>query len=140
MNASYASATVIAQDTTEKDQRRYLIDALYTAYQSAKSALEVKFGITDENSPSTLSELVKRIQDGQFVLPEKYKDKPHYACTSYLRWRDPKTVEDKAGFDVAKAALKKARDAAERIITIKAPADGLTALEDFEAAQAPKAK
>jgi len=68
---------------------------------------------------------VKRIQAGLFVIPEKYKDREGYTSFSYLRFRDPKTVEDKVGFAAAKADLKKARTDAERSIAILSPAEGL---------------
>jgi hypothetical protein len=135
---NYASATVIAQDNTERDQRRLLNEHLYTAYSSAKTFLERKFGLKDDVEPQTITETVKRIQDGLFVIPEKYKDKITYGALSYIRWRDPKVVEDKDGFEAAKAELKKARTVAERIIAILSPAEGLKALQDFEAEQAAK--
>jgi len=135
---NYASATVIAQDNTERDQRRFLSEQLYTAYYTAKTALERKFGLIDDEAPKTLLDTVKRIQDGLFVIPEKYKDEKVYGGLGHLRWRDPKTVEDKDGFEAAKDELKKARNAVERTITILSPAEGLKALQDFEAANAPK--
>lgn len=133
---SYASATVIAQDTTERDQRHFLTGALYDAYTTAKTALKRKFGLIDDVEPLTVADVVKRIQDGLFVIPEKYKDTKTCGNIAYLRWRDPKVVEDKDGFEAAKLPLKKAYNDAERAIRILAPADGLKALQDFEAAQA----
>src|ERR1700759_5230422 len=61
---NYASATVIAQDTTEKDQRRYLINELQDVYETAKIALKRKFGLPDDEAPTTLADTIKRIQDG----------------------------------------------------------------------------
>lgn len=137
MNSAYATATVVAQDTTEKDQRRYLRDELYSAYQTAKLALRRKFGLEDDEAPSSIQDAVKRIQDGLFVIPEKYKKAgDSYASMSYLRWRDPKAVEDKVGYEAAKTPLKAAWTKAEREIRIFAPAQGLEAVIAFEAAAA----
>ena len=132
---SYASATVISTESSDRDQRHYLIDRMYTIYYTAKTALQRKFGLMDDEAPVTLADTVKRIQDGQFVIPEKYGDKNTYGSLSYIRWRDPKAVEDKAGYEAAKADLKKAFTKVEDTIRILPPADGLKALQDFEAAQ-----
>ena len=137
MNTAYATATVVAHDTTEKDQRRYLREELYCAYQNAKLVLQRKFGLADDETPSSIEEAVKRIQDGLFVIPEKYKGKgASYASMTYIRWRDPKTVEDKAGYEAAKAPLKVAFTKAEREIRIFTPEKGLQSIIDFEAAAA----
>ena len=136
MNTAYATATLVSADTTEKDQRRYLLDELYRAYETAKLALQRKFGLADDEAPVSLMDTIKRIQDGLFVIPEKYKDKNTYGSLSYLRWRDPKTVEDKAGYEAAKAPLKAARTNTERQIKIFSPEKGLQSIIDFEAAAA----
>ncbi len=135
---NYASATVVSADTTEKDQRRYLINELYDSYQNAKLALKRKFGLTDDEAPANIVDAVKRIQDGLFVIPEKYKNNKDssYASMSYLRWRDPKAVEDKIGFEAAKAPLKAAYTKTEREIKIFSPEKGLQSIIDFEAAAA----
>jgi len=138
MNNAYATATLVTEDSGDKSKIRFLSGQLYEAYLNAKLALQRKFGLTDDEEPKTLTELVKRIQDGLFVIPEKYKEKPGYNTTLYLRWRDPAAVEDKAGYDAAKADLKKAYNDADRTIRILTPVEGLKALQDFEAAQAPK--
>jgi len=136
MNTAYATATLVSADTTEKDQRRYLLDELYCAYQNAKTALQRKFGLIDDETPETLTDVIKRIQDGLFVIPEKYKDKNVYGSLTYLRWRDPKAVEDKVGYEAAKAPLQAARSTAERQIKIFSPEKGLEAIIAFEAAAA----
>ena len=136
MNYATASATLVATDTTDKDQRRYLKDQLYYAYDKAKTALQRKFGLIDDEAPVTLADTIKRIQDGLFVIPEKYKDKGTYGSLSYLRWRDPKAIEDKVGYEAAKAPLKTAYTTVERQIVIFTPEKSLEALIAFEAAQA----
>lgn len=135
---NYASATVIAQDNTESKQRSFLTGQLYDAYETAKMALKRQFGLIDDETPETMPDLVKRIQDGLFVIPEKYKDAKVYGSLGSIRWRDPKKVEDKDGFAAAKVDLKKTFAEAQRIIMILTPAEGLKALQDFEAAQAVK--
>lgn len=135
---NYASATVVSQDTSNQEKIRFLTSQLYDAYADAKLALQRKFGLEDDASPETNDEVVARITAGLFVINEKYKDKKGYASLSYFRWRDPKAVEDKVGYEAAKAPLKAAFRAADRTIRILDPEAGLKALQDFEAAQAPK--
>lgn len=140
MNTAYATATLVNEDTSNKDKIRFLRDQLYGAYEDAKTALQRQFGLIDDEAPETLADTVKRIQDGLFVIPEKYKDKNTYgASLNYIRWRDPKAVEDKIGYAAAKEPLKAAYQDAERTIRILTPEEGLKALQAFEAAQAPKA-
>lgn len=136
MNTAYATATMVSTDTTEKDQRRYLINELYDSFSNAKLALKRKFGLADDETPHTLADAVKRIQDGLFTIPEKYKDRDSFGLLSYLRWRDPKTVEDKVGYEAAKAPLKALLTKTEREIKIFSPEKGLQAIIDFEAAAA----
>lgn len=137
---SYASATLVtAADTTLADERRFLRHELSDAFEKAKLTLKRQFGLEDDEAPMTLDETIKRIQDGLFVIPDKYKDQKTYGSLSYLRWRDPKAVEDKAGYKAARVTLDAEYSKAERIIKILTPQEGLQAVIDFEAAQTPKA-
>lgn len=138
---SYASATLVtAADTTLADERRFLRHELSDAFEKAKLTLKRQFGLEDDEAPMTLDETIKRIQDGLFVIPEKYKDQKTYGSLGYLRWRDPKAVEDKAGYKAARVTLDAEYSKAERIIKILTPQEGLQAVIDFEAAQTPAAK
>jgi len=136
MSTAYATAMMVSQDTTDKDQRRYLLSELYDAFSAAKLALKRKFGLADDETPQTIQDAIKRIQDGLFVLPEKYKNRDSYASLSYIRWRDPKIVEDQAGYEAAKLPLKAAYTKTEREIKIFSPEKGLQAIIDFETAAA----
>src|SRR6266576_887816 len=124
---NYASATLVSQeDTTLRDQRRYLLSELNDSFDKAKTALKRKFGLADDATPTSIEDAVKRIQDGLFIIPKRYLEKgASYASMAYLRWRDPKTVEDQAGYDAAKAPLKAAYTKAQRELKIFSPEKGL---------------
>ena len=103
--SAYSSATVITEAACiEKDQRRALRDALYTAFRAKVSAAKKKFGITGDESPESMKEFIARIKAGKFVLREEFED--CYPSASYFDWRDPSHKKDKDGYKAARAKLE----------------------------------
>lgn len=115
-------------------QRRYLENRLYSTWINKIHAAEKKFGLTDEMPPKDPFELVKRIQDGQFVLPVKDEGQEWYGNpTHYIRWRDPAKVEDKEGFKAFRVLLDKQNTLVKDAIFVKEPSEALEALQAWEA-------
>jgi hypothetical protein len=102
--SAYSSATVITEAACiEKDQRRALKDALYTAFRSKVADAKKKFGITGDESPESMKEFIARVKAGKFVLREEFED--CYPSTAYFDWRDPSHKKDKDGYKAARAEL-----------------------------------
>lgn len=120
-------------ETEESKKRSYLRHRGYDVEHKLQNALSQQFGLADDDCPSTMGEMVKRIQEGKFLLKEDHKDKSFYGnVAAWLRWRDPSKKEDKDGYKIAMKALdtetKKVRDTIE----IADPAEGLKALHQLE--------
>lgn len=130
---TYSSATVVTADSIEKDQRRALTSALYSAFRDKVGAAKKQFGLTGDDAPQTMTEMVQRIQDGKFVIPEQYKD--HCASTSFIEWRDPAIKQDKDGYKAARKELDTAYQALELKLAIIPVADGLAAVEAYRDAK-----
>lgn len=130
--ASYASAQIIA-DTTEKDQRAYLTDRLYTIRETHKDALRKQFGLIDDEAPATPAEFIQRIADGKYTIDKEKMDKKTYAPSNYIRWRDPSVVEDIKGYEAAKLKLDDAYRTAKDAAILSAIADAKAAMDTFKA-------
>lgn len=130
--ASYASAQIIA-DTTEKDQRAYLTDRLYTIREAHKDALRKQFGLIDDEAPATPAEFIQRIADGKYTIGKEKMDKKTYAPSNYIRWRDPSVVEDLKGYEAAKLKLEEAYRTAKDAAILSAVADAKAAMDTFKA-------
>lgn len=122
----------------EVDQRRYILDRTRTVQCQKSRDLEETFGLVDDVRPTNPEDLIKRIQDGKFVLTAKDEFDDDEDCGYYhnferLHWRDPAKVRDQEG---NKAAQKRLLDASQklsdkaRLYTI---ADATKAFEEFEA-------
>ena len=130
--ASISSATaILSSETIEKDQRRSLKDALYTAFRSKVDAAKKQFGIVGDDRPATPAELVARIQAGKFVLNDQYKDYNAYNVTEYIEWRDPSVKKDEDAYKAARKALDTAHDALKLKVAIIPVADALAAVEAY---------
>ena len=130
--ASYASAQIIA-DTTEKDQRAYLTDRLYTIEFQHKDALRKQFGLIDDEAPRTAADFVKRIADGKYTIDKEKMDKDSYDPARYIRWRDPSLVEDKPGYEAAKLKLADAYRTAKDAAILSPIAEAKAAMDTFKA-------
>lgn len=122
----------------EVDQRRYILDRSRTVQCQKSRDLEETFGLVDDVRPTNPEDLIKRIQDGKYVLVAKDEFSDDEDCGYYhnferLHWRDPAKVRDQEG---NKLAQKRLLDAAQklsdkaRLYTI---ADATKAFEEFEA-------
>lgn len=122
----------------EIEQRRYILDRTYTVQHQKDQALEEFFNLRDDARPVSPEDLIKRIQDGQYVLESKdeFDDEDEFCFSNNfdrLHWRDPAKVRDQLGYKAAeknlKEAVQKLQDKA-RLYTI---AEATKAFEEFQA-------
>lgn len=119
--------------TETENQRSYLDARLSVIRNDMENALKKHFGLMNDEAPETSKDLVKRIQDGKFVLPKDRED--CYAGDAHwsIIWRDPAVKEDQEGYDAAYAKLRAAYKVARDDINILPPEEGLKTLRAFEA-------
>lgn len=124
----------------EATQKNYLFDRVASAVSEKREDLRQTFGLKDDADPKTPKELVDRIMAGQIVLPEN-ADKPDVwdfvsvrSMLIQIRWRDPKKLEDKVGYEAAARKLKDASKATDDIIMTSDAPTGLKAFQEFQAA------
>lgn len=134
-STAYASLAVNAE-TIEGGQRKYLNSRLYDIYETLKTKLKKQFGLQDDDQPATIKEALKRIQDGKFIVPEKYEDGSACDMGYRLRWRDPAIKEDKDGFKAAKAELVTAYTKALDAAALRDISEAEKIIADFEAFEA----
>lgn len=114
-------------------QRSYLTRRLNDAAFEKSKVASRAYGLTEDEAPKTVKDFIKRIQDGQFVLHEKYEDQSAVYAWKYISWQDPKKVVDKEGFEKFSEVMAAKRIAVQDTIQIAEPKDGLKALQEFEA-------
>ena len=139
--AQLLSAPMTADDT-EKKQRRYLKERLYEIYSDKKEDARDKFLINEPKGPITLDDFLDRIKNGKFTINDDLKKKlndpkrawadPH-DITCAIRWRTEDQQPDQDGYDAWKEEFRKKKQATLDIIEVMPVADGLKALQDFEA-------
>lgn len=122
-----ATGIIVQENNETETQRKFLTNRLYDLRNDKYRDLRVFFGFEDMPYPSTAAEMVKRIQDGMYVLPEKGKD---YG-TDTIRWRDPKKTEDHDGYAAADAAVTTAHTKVKEDIAILSPEKGLESVRAF---------
>jgi len=98
--------------------------------------------------PMSPKEYVERIKDGKFEFakhglnddgswrvdePDQNNPFAVYNVSGYILWVDPDHPKDAEGYTAAEKLMEKALKDAERMIAVSNPAEGLAALEKFEA-------
>src|SRR5258708_5960176 len=59
----------------ESSKINYLSQRLENLYYKKDVEARKLFGLVNDEAPETATEMVKRIQDGKFVIKDEYKDK-----------------------------------------------------------------
>ncbi len=113
--------------------KSYLAERLFEEQDQKVHEARKHFGLADDNAPADIGEFVKRIQDGKFVVPEKYKEKNWYYANEFIRWRDPAKVEDNDGMTAARKMIEDAATETRDTIKVLPETDGLAALRAFKA-------
>lgn len=136
---NYASASISTPATETQDQRKYLTKRLEDVYCNLRDPLEAQFGLIDDEPPGSPKDLAERIAAGKFIIrgygdDAKNADRYRYwAPIELIQWRDPAKKADTEGFEVARKALKAAKQKALDIIKIDEPKAGLDAIKALEA-------
>jgi hypothetical protein len=118
----------------ESKQRSYLSRRLNDLEHSKQQEAMKTFGLVDDDAPVNVKELIERILAKQYVLDEKkVTNRGYYNLQRGLRWRNPDLKEDQAGYDAFWSEFTKKQTATQDAISILPPADGLKALQEFEA-------
>lgn len=130
--------TPIQTRTDETRKRDYLVQRLDYASEKKYSDLLAMFKMDDDRAPRNFNELQDRLSKGLFIIKDEDKEKegPWPFGTgplSYVNWRDPSKPADAKGFEAALKAKDIEYVKAEDQIKIADPADGLKALQAFEA-------
>lgn len=123
--------------TLEAAQKDYFFKRLDTLYLDKNEALQIKYGLTDDEPPRSLQELMDRLNSGRysFLRPSLDKDSSLgvYSLIDEIRWRDPNLKEDRNGFDKALDSLEKARsNSKDRIMASSTTDEYLNTLKEFE--------
>jgi len=121
--------TIRFEETQEGKAQTHVLRRADNAFRDKESELELHYGLRVEASPKSWEELLKRIKDGKFVIEEKHAKMNTYDPMAYVQWRDPKIVEDQAGFDKSMEKLRKLLAETKDAIIVKSAADGLEMVE-----------
>lgn len=116
----------------------HLRDRAESVFFTHQRNLQKKFGLVDDDAPMTANELIQRIKDGKFVIPEGKGDTRYYSGyngTAMIEWRDPAVKKDRKGYDEAEKVLNKAVTELTDKIEILDPVESLKALQEFEATE-----
>lgn len=122
--------------TMEVDQRNHMKRRLDTLTSNKQSELMEKFFMNTDNLPKTKDAILAALKAGQIAFENYYFNadgslKDGFGPGSTFSIVDPK--RDEAGYDVASKALKAAATTAKDTIIVLPLADGLKALQTFEA-------
>lgn len=120
----------------EASKINYLNERISIVAYQKNDDLPKTFGLTDDIVPQTPNEMVKRIQDGKFLLNKETEDKKVYDPVRYIRWRDPAVVEDKAGYEAAVKSLHTASQDARDSVALFTDIDPKTALDAVKTLEA----
>lgn len=130
-------------DTPETRKTDYLDRVLSSSYHQKRSDLVDKFGMNPPK-PTSPKELVDWVKAGNFTFQKNFLNDdgtwrddtvhPWYnSMTDMLVWTDPTHPKDEASYDTAVENLDEAYAKALNRVAVLTPAEGLAALESFEA-------
>jgi hypothetical protein len=120
----------------ESAKINYLYDRANSVFYKKADELPRLFGLSDDAAPRTVSDFIKRIQDGMFTIKDESKKDVEgyfYRPIEGIRWRDPSVKEDTAGHKAAMEALNTAYQDTKDTIAIGTPAEGLAAVKALDA-------
>lgn len=140
-NDAYASASVTTTKSDTSTQRDYLLSRLERAWDPKETELIKLFNLNVDNKPTTFKELVAAIKDGKFKVDPKIEKKLDAVEADEYEWfygplygiifDGPEPDFD--GYRASIAEVRKQQIAAYDTIMTADAADGLKALQAFEA-------
>ena len=113
-----------------QNTRRYLIHEINDLSDRTHINLKHKFNMVDDDPPSWGKELVQRILDGKYSIPEPYENE-NWVYPYNIRWHDPSKKKDKEGFKTAWDSFTTAEQKATDTANVLTAAEGLAALDDL---------
>lgn len=137
MNYASVGLTNISAPSDAAQQRSYLKERLADVDLTLKEGLKDQFKMNPPQPPKTIGDLVDRLKNGAYTIEDADKTDKRIGIgywTDYFSWRTEPA--DEAGYKKAKEELKAAKQKALDTIVIAEPADGLAALQEFEAFKA----
>lgn len=114
---------------TLNTERCYLRGRIFEIENTKYIDARRKYGLLDNDVPTTSEEMTKRLKDGKYAVFSDYKD-GRYPC---IRWRDPSVKEDTEGFASFQKSFKAATQKTEDAVNILPPADALKSVHELEA-------
>lgn len=121
-------------NTREENAQMYLRDRQEANFCQKDEQLHKDFGLRDNDAPRTIKDMIDRITTGQYVIRTDKEEVEDYNPLRFIRWRNPATQEDQAGYKLAKEAMYKANTKVSDAIMVKTPTEALTAVEEFQTA------
>lgn len=128
-------------------QKNYLSNSLSNSYWNKDADLMREFNLNGVQPPQSPKEFVDFIKDGKFKFVKNglnddgtWRDDenhPYFGSGNiyqFINWIDPDKTPDYEGYREASKKMGEAKTKADRKIVVGTPADGLAALEEFEAA------
>lgn len=126
-------------------QRSYLLDRLEQTYYDQKD-LRKAFNMDDDPRPETAEELIKRMEDKQYLVVDARVRYDEYdeefdlgEAGRFLRWRNPEAKRDEKGYEAAVERKRQAKVPTRDTIMISDPAEGLKALQAYQTTDFSKA-
>jgi hypothetical protein len=116
-----------------QNAKETLYNSSEMVFHKTSIALQRKYGLTDNDSPTTAQQLIDAITNKQYVLPEN-ANSGWSGSLFNIRWRNPDVKADRAGYDVVRETLGNLYDDVDLQISVSTPADGYTAFKAFKAA------
>lgn len=131
------------ENTMANTERDYLMNQLREVGYTKIRALEIQFRMYNSEHPNTYKELIDAIKNDAYTLDTKATARVDVMVTEddeLLPWGpfygikfNLPTAPDRDGYAAANKEFVKQRATAERVIMTGTPAEGLKALQDFEA-------
>lgn len=119
-------------DSAADRKASYLEGRLDSVRYGLRLKLERQFAISDEEEPTSVEDLLDRIQKGRYTVVAKEERSHWHSPIRNIKWRDPAAVKDIEGFQKAEktldAEIVKVRD----VIQILTPEAGLSAIQALE--------
>jgi hypothetical protein len=123
----------VNESTVLQDQRQFLTDDLYRAYDKKRNELHKHFHM-EPVGPQTVQDLIDWVKKDNFEIKKDLMKEAAFNFQYLVKWVDKEHTPDEEGHAKALDALRKAYGDAQRVIKIKSAEAGLDALTSFEAA------
>ncbi len=130
-----AAVALVAPVSVEATQRDFLTQRVTQVTYEHDMDLRKQFFMDAEDRPQTAEELIKAIEEGNYIFDQEMVDKVgedivHYNNEFGIRWGKDKP--DRKGYKAAKAILKEAAQDVIDTVTTASIEEARKALKDFQ--------